>query len=205
MVEFYKIDGLVLRGKDNLAQMALFAVNTGCRDQEVCGLRWEWEVRVPELDTTVFLIPGSRVKNGDERLVVLNAIARSVVEARRGVDPTYVFTCNGDRISRMMTKSWKQARIRVGLPHVRVHDLKHTFGRRLRAAGVSFEDRQDLLGHRSGRITTHYSAAELSKLLEAANRVVERGDAKPELVVLKGALHGASRKTHASGHSGSTN
>ncbi len=37
---------------------------------------------------------------------------------------------------------------------VRVHDLKHTFGRRLRAAGVSFEDRQDLLGHRAGRITT---------------------------------------------------
>jgi hypothetical protein len=31
---------------------------------------------------------------------------------------------------------------------------------------VSFEDRQDLLGHRSGRITTHYSAAELSKLLK---------------------------------------
>jgi hypothetical protein len=25
--------------------------------------------------------------------------------------------------------------------------LKHTFGGRLRAAGVSFEDRQDLLGH----------------------------------------------------------
>ena len=38
--------------------MALFKVNTGCRDQEVCGLRWEWEVAVPELETTVFLIPG---------------------------------------------------------------------------------------------------------------------------------------------------
>ena len=38
----------------------------------------------------------------------------------------------------------------VKLHQVRVHDLKHTFGRRLRAAGVSFEDRQDLLGHRSG-------------------------------------------------------
>ena len=33
-----------------------------------------------------------------------------------------------------------------GFRRVRVHDLKHTFGRRLRAAGVSFEDRQDLLG-----------------------------------------------------------
>ena len=131
--------------------------------------------------------------------MVLNAIARSVVEARRGIDRRYVFTCHGQPITRMMTSSWKRARVHVGLTHVRVHDLKHTFGRRLRAAGVSFEDRQDLLGHRSGRITTHYSAAELSKLIEAANRVVERGDAKPELVVLKGALHGTSRKTHASG------
>jgi integrase len=52
-----------------------------------------------------------------------------------------------------------------------VHDLKHTYVRRLRAAGVSFEDRQDLLGHRSGRITTHYSAAELANLIDAANKV----------------------------------
>jgi integrase len=51
----------------------------------------------------------------------------------------------------------QSARRRAGLAHVRVHDLKHTFGRRLRDAGVSFEDRQDLLGHRAGRITTHYS------------------------------------------------
>ena len=76
--------------------------------------------------------------------------------------------------------------MRAGLPQVRVHDLKHTFGRRLRAAGVSFEDRQDLLGHRSGRITTHYSAAELEGLIAAANQVVEAGSRKtPALVVLK--------------------
>jgi hypothetical protein len=79
-----------------------------------------------------------------------------------------------------------------------VHDLKHTFGRRLRAAGVSFEDRQDLLGHRSGRITTHYSAAELSRLIEAADRVVERDGKRPELVVLRGAISSPSRKTPAS-------
>jgi integrase len=184
---------------DYLAQMALFAVNTGCRDQEVCGLRWEWEVKVPELGTGVFLIPGGRVKNGDDRLVVLNDIAASVVKARRGCHARYVFTTHGERITRMMTSSWKKARVEVGLPQVRVHDLKHTFGRRLRAAGVSFEDRQDLLGHRSGRITTHYSAAELSKLLEAANAVVTVGDQKPELVVLKGALQSPSRKSPASG------
>lgn len=80
-----------------------------------------------------------------------------------------------------------------------VHDLKHTFGRRLRAAGVSFEDRQqDLLGHRSGRITTHYSAAELSRLIQAAETVTSRGTAQHELVVLRGSLQSASRKNPAS-------
>ena len=64
---------------------------------------------------------------------------------------------------------------------------------------MSFEDRQDLLGHRSGRITTHYSGAELSKLIEAANRVCERGPAgRPELIVLRRlSVSQGSRKTPA--------
>src|ERR671925_1497217 len=180
--------------------MALFAVNTGCRSGEVCKLRWEWLVAVPELHTTVFIIPGAQVKNGDDRLVILNRVALSVVEARRGIDPTYVFTYEGRPIYRMLTSGWIRARNRVGLSQVRIHDLKHTFGRRLRAAGVSFEDRQDLLGHRSGRITTHYSAAELSRLIEAANRVCDGNAGQPELVVLRGAVQTGSRKTPATAY-----
>lgn len=132
----------------------------------------------------MFIIPGRLVKNGDERLVVLNRIAKSVVESVRGVHSSHVFTYNGHPVTRMLNSAWLRARKEVDL-RVRVHDLKHTFGRRLRAAGVSFEDRQDLLGHRSGRITTHYSAAELSRLIEAANSVCERSGKRPELVVLR--------------------
>jgi integrase len=170
----------------HLARMALFKVNTGCRDQEVCGLKWAWEVGVPELDTSVFMVPGTKVKNGDERLVILNRVARAVVDSVRGQHPEYVFVYRGGPIGTMNNNGWQEARKRAALQQVRVHDLKHTFGRRLRAAGVSFEDRQDLLGHRSGRITTHYSAAELASLLEAADRVCEVGSRKtPALVVLK--------------------
>ncbi len=183
---------------DYLAQMALFAVNTGCRDQEICSLRWDWEVPVPQLQTSVFIIPRTFVKNGDDRLVVLNGIAKSVVEARRGISPTCVFTCKDRPITRMLTSGWKRARVRAGLQQARVHDLKHTFGRRLRAAGVSFEDRQDLLGHRSGGITTHYSAAELARLIAAAESVCTRVTGQVELVVLRGLVGLGSRKTHAS-------
>ncbi len=145
-----------------LAKMALFKVNTGCRDQEVCNLQWDWEVQVPELDTSIFIIPGSRVKNREDRLVVLNRVAKSVVEEMRGAYPQFVFLNTKNRpVKKMCREAWRSARNRANLSDIRVHDLKHTFGRRLRAAGVSFEDRQDLLGHKSGKITTHYSKAEL--------------------------------------------
>ncbi len=124
------------------------------------------------------------MKNGEEQLVFLNGIARSVIEARRGHGPTYVFTYNEKHLNRMLTSGWIRARQRTGLKAVRVHDLKHTFGRRLRTADVSFKDRQDPVGHRSGRITRHYSAAELSRSIEAAESVCGSGQQKPELVVI---------------------
>ncbi len=170
----------------HLREMALFAVHTGCRDGEVCKLRWEWEVCVPINEVgSVFIIPAENVKNGEDRLVVLNQVARAVIERQRGKDPKYVFTYRGKPMTHMSNNGWRTARKRVGLT-VRVHDLKHTFGRRLRAAKVSFEDRQDLLGHKSSKITTHYSSAEVSNLWKAANKVCLAQN-KPTLTLLRAA------------------
>jgi integrase len=85
----------------------------------------------------------------------------------------------------MLKNIFGRARKFVSLPQVRVHDLKHTFGRRLRAAGVSYEDRQDLLGHKSGRITTRYSSAELQNLIEAANKACDRNRQGPVFTLLR--------------------
>jgi len=170
---------------EHLQHMALFKVNTGCREQEVCGLRWEWEIRFPDSETSVFIIPSQQVKNGEDRVVVLNRVAASVIKGQQGLHPEYVFPFRGHRVTRMHNSAWKRARIKAaekylkvlgkpcpdGFLRIRVHDLKHSFGHRLREAGVSHEDRQDLLGHKSGSITTHYSSAERRKLTEAANKI----------------------------------
>jgi integrase len=170
----------------HLEKMALFAVNTGCRDQEVCQLSWEWEVKIPAMpNLVVFMIPSELVKNGDERLVVCNDAAREAVESERGKHSIHVFTYKGKAMTRMNATAWRSARVRASLEHVRVHDLKHTFGRRLRAEGVSFEDRQDLLGHRSGRITTHYSSAEVQNLYEAGNKVCAKKQSGVVLTLLR--------------------
>jgi integrase len=67
---------------------------------------------------------------------------------------------------------------RTGYAKVRVHDLKYTFGRRLRAAGVSLETRKVLVGHKNGDITTRYFAPELSELITAAHLVYRRESRK---------------------------
>ena len=175
--------------------MVLFKANSGCRDGEVCNLRWDWECQVPEIGTSVFIIPADFVKNGEERLVILNRIAQSVVEARRGTHRTHVFSYQGKPLDRMGNSAWKRARQRADLPDLRIHDLKHTFGRRLRAAGVSFEDRQDLLGHKSARMTTHYSAPELERLIAAAESVCDRNGIQPGLVMLRGSRKIAPTKS----------
>jgi len=78
--------------------------------------------------------------------------------------------------------------VSVGLKQVRVHDLRHTFGQRLRAAGVPLEDRKTLLGHKCGDITTH-SAPELAKVIEHAQRVCEE---PPNTVLRLASLEGTA-------------
>jgi len=191
---------LLMHLPDHLSRMAFFKVITGTREQEVCQLRWDREIQVPELSTSVFLVPAQLVKNKEDRLVVLNTIARSLVEEQRDLHPSRVFTYRGRPVGHMYNSAWKRARIVAakthaqahekpiewGFANLRVHDLKHTFGRRLRAAGVPLETRKVLLGYTNGDITSHYSAPEIDELLEAASRICHANPGKfPSLTILK--------------------
>jgi len=69
-------------------------------------------------------------------------------------------------------------------PEKGVHNLCHTFGRRLRGAGVALETPKALLGHASGDITPHYSVAELSELLDVAEKIVNRGVAQTQTLIV---------------------
>jgi integrase len=61
---------------DHLAHMALFAVNTGLRDANLCGLQWSfWEVPIPELARSVFVIPAEEFKSGRPHVAILNDAA----------------------------------------------------------------------------------------------------------------------------------
>jgi hypothetical protein len=117
----------------------------------------------------------------------------------------------------MNNSGWKAARRRAALRYpeelgrsaaegfrrIRVHDLKHTFGYRLRAAGVGFEDRKTLLGHKASHVTTHYSAADIETLVSLADKVCELGSRKsPALSIVRAG--GASQMVDLIGGKGGT-
>jgi len=147
-------------GKRWLRDAVILGVNCGAREGELCALRWDWAVE--RGDRMLFVLPGSLCKNGQERVLVPNRAAQSVLCERRLLGtPTVLAYANGKPITRINGDTWGEAWKAAGLPAGREyrrgpHNLRHTYGHRLRAAGVSREMRADLLGHkrRTSRPTT---------------------------------------------------
>lgn len=137
---------------------------------------------------------------------MLNNVAKSVIEGQRGLDSARVFPYgqpdrNGKAplVHRMNDSAWKKARVGAakklqerflrpapaGFASIRIHDLKHTFGRRLRAARLTEEEVKALLPHKNGSITSQHSAAELGIPINEANRVSTTDPRGPALTTLR--------------------
>jgi hypothetical protein len=78
----------------------------------------------------------------------------------------------------MNNTGWQNARRAVG--------LRHTFACRLRAAGASQEDRCALLGHGEHSMSGHYASADVGRLIELANLVLNRDETRTVLRVANG-------------------
>ncbi|MCH8060398.1 MAG: hypothetical protein IIA11_08065, partial [Proteobacteria bacterium] len=123
-------DRLIKALPRHLADAALFGLNTGCREQEICQLRWDWEVQLPEMGTSVFILGASITKTSTERVVVLNTVARRVIESRRGIHAERVFTYRGRPVGKLRSSAWRRAWKAVNLPTEPgilkgVHNLRH--------------------------------------------------------------------------------
>ncbi len=80
------------------------------------------------------------MKNREDRVVELNAVARRVIDEVRGNHPDQVFTYRGNAIETMHNRGWQAARPRAakkyqdelgepapeGFKNIRVHDLSAT-------------------------------------------------------------------------------
>lgn len=138
----------------------------GLRRSEVLGLRW------PDFDfiAGTVSIQRSLVENPDGSITVdglksddsyrvlpLPASLRSYLAS--------LPHSNGFVVARPDGSPWKPSsfsqqygscRNRLGLPHLRFHDLRHSAASYLFAQGVDMRNIKDLLGHSTEQITSYY-------------------------------------------------
>lgn len=193
--------GLLPKLPDHLARMSLFVLNTGVRDDVACSLRWEWEIKVPQLGVSVFEVPRRHVKGRRRvRVVVCNSVAQSVIEAVRGQHPEFVFVYRRERVKNldqapamaykpietMNNSGWQTGRKAAGLGDLHVHDLRHTVGMRLREAGIPEGTISDLLWHSTRSMTHHYSVAQIVELHAALEKIrADNGTWNKSLLTLR--------------------
>ena len=174
---------------EHLKPPILFGLNTGLRDSEICNLKWSYLRRVPDSESLYFIIPASSQKNKKSRLIVLNSVGHEIIKDLWHLKSNdYVFNYKQNKLTTLRNDGWLNAvKNSVGryenkflLPcpeefkRLRIHDLRHTVGRRLRAAEVPELDIAAILGHSSfGGVTAHYADAEIFHLVRQLEKIAQ--------------------------------
>ncbi|MBI4284165.1 MAG: site-specific integrase [Chloroflexi bacterium] len=146
------------------------ALHTGMRRGEQFNLRW----RDVNFHTRTITIP--RSKSGELRHVRMNDRVMEILRGLPGrLKGEWVFPSEtgespldaNNFINRVSNPALKGAKI----TDFRWHDLRHTFASRLTMAGVDLRTLQELMGHKTIKMTLRYSHLSPTHTLEAVNKL----------------------------------
>lgn len=184
-------------GHETLRAAVATAALTGLRRGELLGLRWEdvdLDAATIRVERTVTLdargqcvLGPPKTEHARRRLPIAAALVaelrayRAWQEERaahyggRHFTSGWVFVnARGDRLSpHTLRGQWRAAVRRAGLPHIRMHDLRHAAATRMLEAGVPLKVVSEYLGHSTIAVTanTYQHVTE-----EAARRAAEALD-----------------------------
>ena len=133
-----------------------FLMATGCRRSEAAKLKWAEVVLEGEHPTATF----TDTKAGDDRKTPLSAFAVRLLRALPRIkDNPHVFVGRHARSHLVAPgKVWLRIRAAAGLPHLRIHDLRRSFGSWLGDAGFTSKQIGTVLGHKTDITSRVYMA-----------------------------------------------
>jgi integrase len=152
-----------------------FVLATGCRRGEALALKW----RDVEDNAVTF----RNTKAGTDHTVPLSAYAaRLLKDLPRLANNPHVFVSrqHGKPLAEP-SKAWQKIRQAAGLKHLRIHDLRRTFGSWLGDAGFTSKQIGATLGHKSDITSRVYMAlGDQSKraAVDAVDRLMQGKPAK---------------------------
>jgi integrase len=152
---------LLAAADHRLRDAILLAALTGLRRGELLA------VTPQMIDRGALILPAALTKTGQARVVPLPAEALPIV-ARLPIQlgPQNLY------------KLWRQAREAAGMPTLRWHDLRRSYGTWLLQSGASLADVRDLLGHGDVKTTSIYLSTARQDLDKAVAKLPTVGEAR---------------------------
>jgi site-specific recombinase XerD len=173
----------VLRTDANrtVCNIAILLLGTGCRLNEILSAK-KSDI---DVENRVLKIAASNSKSKRIRTVPLNDASLDIInlqiEDTKKYDPKendYLFVNHqtGQPYTTIM-KVWTRLRNKAGLPHLRIHDLRHSFASFLVNSGRTLYEVQQILGHSQSIVTERYAHLSTKTLQDASNSasVIIRG------------------------------
>ncbi|MGJ0484795.1 MAG: tyrosine-type recombinase/integrase [Methylomicrobium sp.] len=159
----------VLRTDENrtICQIVIFLLSTGARLNEALSARWDQV----DIDRRVWKIPASNSKSKRLRSVPLNDSALEVLhqlDTAGRFEQVFINQQTGLPYT-TIAKVWGRLRRKAGLPHLRIHDLRHQYASFLVNSGRTLYEVQQILGHSDPSVTQRYAHLSTQALQEAAN------------------------------------
>jgi integrase len=187
-IYLHRLDPNEERPADPLSEVErvlyLTAAMTGMRQGELLALRWmdvDWIARRVRVRRNFvrgkFGTPKS--KRSSRSIPLADEVARELEllfqtsSYQADEDLVFAHPHTGRPIDRsLLLKRFKAALRRAGVREIRFHDLRHTFGTRMAAAGVPMRTLQEWMGHRDFKTTLIYAdyapAANEAEIVNAA-------------------------------------
>ena len=148
----------------HVRSIVITALHTGMRRSEILNLRWK------DIDFSAKTITVENTKNNERRVIPINDVLHYALNiSPRHIRSDFVFCAGDGRPFANVQKGFKAALRRAGIEDFRFHDLRHTFASYLVMSGVDLRTVQELLGHKTMRMTMKYSHLSKAHLQNAVD------------------------------------
>lgn len=160
----------VLRTDANrtVCNIAILLLGTGCRLNEILTAK-KSDI---DVENRVLKIAAINAKGKRVRSVPLNDASLDIIlkqmEDTKGYDYLFINHQTGKPYTTIM-KVWERLRNKAGLPHLRIHDLRHSFASFLVNSGRTLYEVQQILGHSQSIVTERYAHLSTKTLQDASN------------------------------------
>ena len=151
-----------------VASVCLFLLSTGARLNEALSARWE-HVHIAD---RMWTIPIAQSKSLKIRSIPFNDSAIDILnqlDTKGKYEHLFINHKTGKPYT-TIHKVWQQRlRVSAGLPHLRLHDLRHQYASFLINQGRTLYEVQQILGHSDPSVTQRYAHLSTKSLQAAAD------------------------------------